>query len=437
MQDAATPTAAPSPATYIVQAGDTLWDIAVRLGTSLESILTLNPGLNPDLPLTPGVELVFLGSDGPPATMSSPIWPFTAQVATAGALNLRVGPGLEEEVIVILNPLTPLTVVGRTASGDWLEVETAYHTRGWVYALYADVFVDLQQVPVVFDRSAPPVGSPGGTPAAGSGPTPSPGTGLEIVSGITEHAREIFRNGLALGNRPNVFSKVGDSITVSSAFLTAVGQSRYSLDRYAYLQEVIDYYSEETARTNNSFANSSLAARGGWLASRLVSNGYGDPNYCRNDETPLECEYRWVRPSVALILLGTNDVLTTPIEYYSGSMRRVIETSLAHGVIPILSTLPPMDREGAADRVDLINAEIASLAREYEVPLWDYYAALRDLPSRGLAYDGVHPSWAPQGHTADFSRDYLQYGMTVRSLTALQVLDEIWRGVILPELEAE
>jgi hypothetical protein len=118
-------------------------------------------------------------------------------------------------------------------------------------------------------------------------------------------------------------------------------------------------------------------------------------------------------------------------------MRQVIEISLAHGVIPVLSTIPPMDREGAADRVDLINAEITSLAREYEIPLWDYHAALRDLPDHGLGYDGVHPSWAPRDHTADFAPEYLQYGMTVRSLTALQALDEIWRTVILPELVAE
>lgn len=84
--------------------------------------------------------------------------------------------------------------------------------------------------------------------------------------------------------------------------------------------------------------------------------------------------------------------------------------------------------------MDLINAEITRLARESEIPLWDYHAALMELPNAGLGYDGVHPSWAPRGHTGDFSPDFLQYGMSVRSLTALQVLDEIWRAVIVPEL---
>ncbi|HLB63846.1 MAG TPA: SH3 domain-containing protein [Anaerolineales bacterium] len=225
-------------------------------------------------------------------TITSPIWPFTAQTSSGGALNLRTGPGLAEEVIVTLNPLTPLTVVGRSIDRLWLEVQTAYQTRGWVYARYTDVFVDLQQVPVVYDVSVSPVAGATGTPAAVSGATQAPGTSAGILSGLTEHAHEIFRDGLALGNRPNVFSKVGDSITVSPAFLTAIGQGRYNLAGFGYLQDVIDYYSEDWARTHNSFDNYSLAAQGGWWASRVVSNGYGDSDYCREDETPLECEYR-------------------------------------------------------------------------------------------------------------------------------------------------
>jgi uncharacterized protein YraI len=430
-------TATPPATTYVVASGDTLWDIALRFDTTLEAILAVNPGLNPDLPLMPGVILVLPGSDSLVPTMASPIWPFTAQISSGGALNLRAGPGLDEEVIVTLNPLTPLTIVGRSVDNLWLEVQTAYQTRGWVYARYTDVFVDLQEVPVVYDVSVLPVATTTGTPAIGAGTTPSPEADPAILSGLTEHAHEIFRNGLALGNRPNVFSKVGDSITVSPAFLTAVGQGRYNLGDFTYLQDVIDYYSEEWARTHNSFANYSLSARVGWWASRVVSDGYGDPVYCRDDESPLECEYRWVRPSVALILLGTNDVPTSSMDNFSDAMRQVIEISINHGVIPVVSTIPPMDREGATDRVDLINAEITQLAREYEIPLWDFHASLTDLPDSGLGYDGVHPSWAPRDHTGDFSPVYLQYGMTIRSLTALQVLDEILRSVILPELAEE
>jgi hypothetical protein len=48
-----------------------------------------------------------------------------------------------------------------------------------------------------------------------------------------------------------------------------------------------------------------------------------------------------------------------------------------------------------------------------------------------LSSDGVHPSYVTS-HAADFTPEYLQYGYTVRNLTALQALDEVWRKAIQP-----
>jgi hypothetical protein len=47
------------------------------------------------------------------------------------------------------------------------------------------------------------------------------------------------------------------------------------------------------------------------------------------------------------------------------------------------------------------------------------------LPNEGLGPDGIHPSAAPD--SADFTADSLQFGYTVRNLTALQALDALWR----------
>jgi hypothetical protein len=48
-----------------------------------------------------------------------------------------------------------------------------------------------------------------------------------FISGITEHLRQIFLLGPSLGNRANVFSKIGDSITANAAFLAPIGWGRY------------------------------------------------------------------------------------------------------------------------------------------------------------------------------------------------------------------
>jgi lysophospholipase L1-like esterase len=135
---------------------------------------------------------------------------------------------------------------------------------------------------------------------------------------------------------------------------------------------------------------------------------------------------------VALIMLGTNDVPYTPDAEFEADLRRILDFTIERGVLPVLSTIPPLYRRGLEGRAEALNAVIARLAAEYELPLWDYYAALQPLPGTGMAADGVHPNWAPSGRNADFSPENLEYGMVVRNLTGLYVLDAVWRTVIQP-----
>lgn len=253
------------------------------------------------------------------------------------------------------------------------------------------------------------------------------------LSGIGPNTRRLFQLGQAMGNRMDVFSKIGDSITASPAFLTAFGTGQYDLREYAQLQPAMDYYLTTPAREKDSFQNTSLAAQVNWSSLNVISPGQGEPGLCAPDESPLECEYRVVRPGVALIMLGTNDVPTVPTSAYEAQMRRVLAISLENGVLPILSTIPPMP-QGQRDYTVLeFNEILTRLAREYDIPLMDYHAALEALPNRGMSDDGIHPSQLAGSFTfsADFTPSNLTYGMTMRNLTALQALDAVWR-VSLP-----
>ncbi len=262
-------------------------------------------------------------------------------------------------------------------------------------------------------------------------PSPADSGDYPYITGITEHAREIFLTGQQLGSRANVFSKVGDSITVNENFLIPFGIGNYNLGEYAYLQAVIDYFSVATARTGNSFANISLSADPGW-SSWTAINGYAaDESICLPGEMPIACELRMVKPSVALIMLGTNDVPDTDNvtpSAYERQMRKVIETTINMGVIPVISTLPEFHRPSGY-RAALFNEAVVKLADEYDIPLWNYWAALQNLPNDGLSSDGVHPSVASTSAT-DFSPEGLKYGMNMRNLTALQALDAVWRYVL-------
>lgn len=283
--------------------------------------------------------------------------------------------------------------------------------------------------------SATPAHATPSPPALTARPTTdAPAQGYAgYVSGISAHARQVFQLGQRLGNRPNVFSKVGDSITASPLFLSPIGVGQYNLRSYTELQGLIDFYSASNARGNdNSFYNTSLAAKVSWRAQSVLSPDQADPAYCNAGETPLACEYRLVRPSVALIMLGTNDVPFTTDVDFEFDMRQVVQVTLQSGVIPVLSTIPPLFRTGLDGRAEQLNVIIVKLAHEYDIPLWDYWSALQGLPNSGMASDGVHPDWAPQGHNADFAAEYLQYGTVVRNLTALYVLDGIRRQVVQP-----
>lgn len=284
-----------------------------------------------------------------------------------------------------------------------------------------------ETLPGVAAPTQPDPGPPAEADAALPGGRTAPD--YPYISHVDARTRDIFLRGLALGGRAGVFSKVGDSITQSGGFLQAIGLGEYNLGEYAWLEPAIGYYSAEIARDQNSFANTSLAAQTGWLAGSVLHPAKADRQFCREAESPLACEYRLVRPTAAVIMLGTNDAPGTPPEAFEFHLRRIVATSVEMGIVPILSTLPPLHRDGMDGRVERLNGIIAGIAQEHSLPLIDYWAALQGLPNDGLGPDGIHPSWPP-GHAADFTPEYLRYGMTVRNLLTLQSLEAVWRVTV-------
>jgi hypothetical protein len=266
---------------------------------------------------------------------------------------------------------------------------------------------------------------PGGT-------TPPPESPLSVApssSGTFYGARQIYLHGQSLGNRRDVFSKVGDSITATPQFLTPIGIGGLYLFDYAYLQPVVSFFSQTIARDHNSFANTSLAATPGWTSFDLLDPAKATPGICQSGESPLLCEYRVTRPALALIMIGTNDIkLGTSSATYQANLESIVQLSINMGVIPVLSTLP--DFYGSSTRVLELNTIIAGVAAAHGLPIWNYWAVMRDLPNQGISVDGVHPSAPANGETAVFTGDNLKNGYTIRNLSALMILDEVWKGAL-------
>lgn len=342
-------------------------------------------------------------------------------------VNLRSGPGTGFEVVEILQYQTQLVFVGRNQSSTWLYARVNEGLEGWLSYTFVRVEGDVNSLPIM--ENARPDVALAGTNANSSAIEEATLTG--VIPQVTSTTYQIFQRGLEMGNRADVFSKVGDSITASNLFLDPIGHGAYSLNEYAYLQDVIDYFSQTAIRDHFSFANSSLAARGGWTSSDLLNPNRSTPGICNRDESPLACEYRVSRPAVALIMIGSNDVPVTTTSTFSANLQQIVEFSIEQGVIPVISTIPDQPNSPSSVRVTAFNDIIRSTANAYNVPLWDYWQAMQGLPNQGLSSDNLHPSYDYRTTTtAYFDPQSLSYGYNIRNLTALMVLDTLWREVL-------
>lgn len=352
---------------------------------------------------------------------------------TIALVNLRSGPGTGFEVVGILESQTSVVFTGRNASSTWLRTE-ADGLVGWLSYTFVNVEGNVMHLPIVNntasatqDQQAVPEARQD-QPEVGAPPASAP---LDVVPQISGAARDIYLRGMALGNRADVFSKVGDSITASDLFLDPIGNGGLVLAEYAYLQPVVDYFSQTPAGDHFSFANTSVAARSGWTTFDVLDPNDAPRDLCSVGESPLVCEYRLTRPAVALIMFGTNDIGWVESVDYEANLRQIVQISVDMGVIPVLSTIPDQLGTWGGARVGEFNDIIRRVAADYDVPLWDYWLAVQPLPDQGLGGDGVHPSYDPRvGETAVFTPAGLRYGYNVRNLTALMVLDAVWRDAL-------
>lgn len=237
-----------------------------------------------------------------------------------------------------------------------------------------------------------------------------------IIIPDEETLRMIFALGQALGRNPRSFSKLGDSTIENPHFMTRFDQpGTYNLGPYAYLQPMIDFY-------QGSFGRQGMAVHRGLHTWSVLDPMWADPLNCLPRENMLACEIRLHNPSIIFIRLGSNDVGIP--DSVDRNLRQIVEFCIENGVIPILGT--KADRHEGAGNIN--NNIIRQISADYRVPLWDFDLIAGTLPGRGMANDGVHL-------TTFYAHDYtlaeaFTRGYPVHNLTALIMLDRVWRTVI-------
>lgn len=403
------PTLAPPPAATVARAVNlpvtwTPTDTATVTPSSTPSATatgTLLPTATPTITLTASITFT-------PTPMGN------ARVVGENGVNLRTGPSTRfVPAVALLENHTELMLMGRTNDLLWYEVQTFNGLSGWVYGELIEVRIDPAVLTVRWiDTPTPPPAVIVDVPTVAGAPS--------VAGKISQRAIQIYRQGIQRGNSPNVFSKVGDSITANQPFLRVFYNHKYDLASYAYLQPTIDYYYE-------SFGRSSLAASSAFNAAAVLSSIWADTNLCQPNETPLDCEYRVNRPSIAIIMLGSVDMQLYTAAEYEGYMNTIVQSTISRGIVPVLTTFPNRQDFHWNESVEF-NDIIRRIANREQIPLIELRDPALALPDSGVKADKYHLTEKDNDQIV-FNSDEYQWGLPLRDLLTLQMLDTIRRSV--------
>ena len=236
-----------------------------------------------------------------------------------------------------------------------------------------------------------------------------------VIPVISDHALDIYRSGIAQGNDPTHFSKVGDCQNIRQYFLGLYDSTdTYRLgEKYGYLQETIDYFSGNWSRLSE-------AVRTGFNVASVLAPLYANPKNCLPAETPLACEIRIWNPSFVIISMETWTP-ERPVQAYDNYLRQIVEYAISKNVLPIVAT--------KADNLEgdnAINQIITNVAADYDIPLWNFWGATQPLTDQGLMEDRFHLTNGPNYYD---SSESLDLGWPVRNLTGLLTIDTVWKAV--------
>jgi GDSL-like Lipase/Acylhydrolase family len=260
---------------------------------------------------------------------------------------------------------------------------------------------------------------------------------------VTGHLEKVVSRGKRFGNQPGVVAKIGDSITASPSFLQAMACWPPDLGQWEGLSGTLGFFGrtavprgfeEAQCPVSNSYSRLGVAAVGGWRATDALLPRESFPE-CQGLPA-VSCELRLLRPSVALIMFGTNDLEEIAAVQFRLDLARVVRLVSNAGTIPVISTIPPRATQPFSGRVAHFNTEIAGLAENRALPLWNYWRQMVEpgVPNSGLSLDGVHPSvLCPPCTAIDFRPPGLRQGYALRNLGALRVLDRLRRQVQLED----
>jgi hypothetical protein len=232
---------------------------------------------------------------------------------------------------------------------------------------------------------------------------------LPVIPVVDSSVRELYEYGQTLGNDPYAFSIFGDCQSRPEEFF---GVLETDPDFVSTLSPELQ---EAVANFQGSFNRESPTSKDGTTPGSLLWAAWHQGEFtCSFAETPVECELRIHRPSFVIIQVGTH-FESRNTEY----LRRIILQLMDAGVVPILAT-----KADNREKDERINRDMSMLAAEYDLPLWNFWAAVSDLPERGLYTREDRPLQGPIYLTEEAT--------AIHRMTGLEALNAVWRVATNP-----
>lgn len=226
-----------------------------------------------------------------------------------------------------------------------------------------------------------------------------------VIPIVDSSIRAIYEYGQRLGNDPHAFSLFGDCQARPDEFF---GVFETDPD---FLRTLSPDLRDTVVAFEGSFNRESPTAQDGTTPGALLWIQWHQGRFnCTFAETPVECELRIHRPSFVIIQIGTH-FESRNADY----LRKIIDQLIDAGVVPILAT-----KADNREKDERINRDMAMLALEYDLPLWNFWAAVEDLPNRGLYTRDDRPLQGEIYLTDEAAR--------IHRMTGLEALNAVWRA---------
>lgn len=261
-------------------------------------------------------------------------------------------------------------------------------------------------------ETAEPAGQPSSTPPAAR-PTAMAAQTVEptrlpferwkewpvLSTTVSDELRQVYHEGLARGNNPHAFSFLGDCQSQPEVFMGIYDSDPDSV------KQLPQHLQETVKRFSGSFDRYSPTVKDGTTEGALLWAQWNDnkEKKCTPGETPIDCELRVHKPSIVFVHIGT---------HWEARNRRylttIIEKIIEHGAVPVLVT--KADNRELDERV---NENLTSLAEEFQLPMWNFWASVQHLPENGME----------PGSDMYLSEE----GLIIHRQGGLEALDAVWR----------